>query len=306
MRVLILILMTMAGVSAPACSPRAAGGGDVPAPEEREVLARLNEAGQTRMGEPVAVAVNFEGRAFVADVSPARLVGLRIDKAVAQEFQSPPEAGFYPSDVAVHGFFIYAIDVTNRALIRFDDRGAFRDVLVNFEELSFNRRVSPFGLAVDEIGRIAVTDIENHQVLLINNYLQLDLAFGNYGSYEGQLDTPRGVSFSPREELLVADTGNARIQYFSDTGAFLRAFPREGEAAGLVSPRRAVESGKGRVYVADPGARAVFVFTPSGTLVGSFVPVGGERFEPTDVAVSKGRILVTDAASQSLIVFEEF
>jgi DNA-binding beta-propeller fold protein YncE len=298
--------MVVAGLSAPACAPRAAGGGEVPAPEERRVISRLREAGQTRLGEPVAVAVNFDGRAFVADVSPARLVGLRIGDGLAQEFQSPPAAGFYPSDVAVHGFFIYAIDVTNRALLRFDERGAFRDVLVNFEELTVNRRISPLGLAVDEIGRVAVTDIENHQVLLINNYLQLDLAFGNYGSYEGQLDTPRGVSFSPREELLVADTGNARVQYFSDTGAFLRAFPPEGEASGLVAPRRAIESKKGRVYVADPGAGAVIIFTPSGTLVGSFVPVDGERFEPTDVAVVKGRVLVTDAASQSLVVFEEF
>jgi len=101
----------------------------------------------------------------------------------------------------------------------------------------------------------------------------------------------------------VADTGNARIQYFSDTGAFLRSFP--GEEGLLDQPRRAVESKKGRVYVADPGAGAVFIFTPSGTPAGSFVPAGGGRFEPTDVAVVKGRILVTDAASQSLIVFEE-
>jgi len=309
MRLLILILTVVAGVSLPACGPRAADGTDA-SPEsersEREPVSRLREAGEIRLGAPVAVAVNFEGRAFVADVSPARLVGLRVDDGLAQEFQNPPTAGFYPADVGVRGFFLYAIDVTNRQLLRFDQTGTFRDVLVNFEQLASNRRVSPFGLAVDETGRVAVTDIENHQVLLINNYLQLDLAFGNYGSYEGQLDTPRGVSFSPRGELLVADTGNARVQYFTDTGTFLRAFPREGNPSDLDQPRRAVESKKGRVYIADPGAGAVFVFTPSGTPAGSFVPTGGDRFEPTDVAVVKGRILVTDAASQSLIVFEEF
>jgi len=309
MRFLILILMVTAGVSLPGCGPRAADSSASRLESERtqrEPVARLQEAGEIRLGAPVAVAVNFEGRAFVADASPARLVGLRVDDGLAQEFQSPPTAGFYPADVGVHGFFVYAIDVTNRQLLRFDQSGSFRDVLVNFEQLESNRRVSPFGMAVDETGRVAVTDIENHQVLLINNYLQLDLAFGNYGSYEGQLDTPRGISFSPRGELLVADTGNSRVQYFSDTGTFLRAFPREGAPNPLDQPRRAVESKQGRAYIADPGAGAVFVFTPSGTAAGSFVPTGADRFEPTDVAVVKGRILVTDAAPQSLIVFEEF
>ena len=294
----------------PPGSGNAASGGIVPSSDAQpaseiapDVVFRRK--GDVTLGAPRAVAVDFGGIAFIADASPGRLVAYDPARSRVIEFQQPNTPGFYPTDIGVRGFFVYAIDESRRTLLRFDNTGAFRDVLLNFEQLTDGRRVSPHGLAVQETGRIAVTDVENHQVLVINNYLQLEVAFGNYGSFTGQFDSPRGVSFTPRGNLLVTDTGNRRLQVFTDGGTFLRQIPPEGVASAMQRPLRAVAADDGRVYVADPMAGRVFVFSPGGMPSGSFVPSGAQRFEPTDVELtSDGRLLVTDAATQSLYVFK--
>jgi len=269
------------------------------------IVSVFRDIGGVRLGVPLAVAVDFDGVAFVADASPARIVAFRRAEGLAQEFQAPKSAGFYPTGVGVHGFFVYAIDESGRRLLRFERRGSFRDVLLDFQELAERRRVSPHGLAVDATGRIAVTDVENHQVLVLDNYLNLEVAFGNYGVHAGQMDTPRGVSFAPRGELLVADTGNARVQVFTDGGVYRRTIPAANTDNPMRRPRHAVAGPDGRVYVADPQAERVFVFTPAGALVQALVPEAIDRFEPTGVAFSTdGALFVTDSATPALFILK--
>ena len=267
----------------------------------------LREANRVTLGAPLAVAVDFGGVAFVADASPGRLVAFNRVSKQSQEFQAPSNRpGFYPTDVAVRGFFVYAIDEPGRLLLRFDNSGTYRDILLNFEGLADGRRVSPFGLAVDGAGRVAVTDVENHQVILFGNFLQVEVSFGNYGTYAGQLDTPQGVSFTPAGDLLVADTGNARLQIFDDCGAFKRVIPAKGKDNPLVRPRRAVMAEGGRVFVADPEAGRVFEFGADGSLHEAYVPAASPTgFEPTDVEITRdGWMYVTDTATRSLYVFK--
>jgi streptogramin lyase len=256
-------------------------------------------------GAPAALCVDFGGTVYVADGSPPRLASYTEESGRCVEFQTPDAwPAFRPSDVAVRGFFVYAVDEPDRALLRWDASGTWRDVLLNFEDLTVpGRRVSPYGLDVDApSGRVAVTDVENHQIIVLDSYLDVDVAFGNYGSFDGQLDTPLGVSFTPRGELLVADSGNARVQFFSDAGTFRRVVP-VGDSP-MHRPRRAVATEDGRVMVADPAAGRLFEFAPDGTWLRSLVPAGAERFEPTDVAVARdGRVYVTDAATQTLYAF---
>lgn len=256
-------------------------------------------------GDPGAVCVDFGGNAVVADASPPRLILYR-GLGACQEFQLPNgQPGFRPSDVSVRGFFVYAVDETDRMLLRWDSSGSYRDVLLNFEDLQTGRRISPHSLDVDSSGRLAITDIENHKVLVLDTYLNLDVAFGNYGSFDGQFDTPLGVSFTPDGLLLVADSGNARLQLFTDTGTHRRTIPEAGAANPMRRPRRAVAAADGTLYVADPDAGCVFVVAPGGADIEASVPEGASAFRPTDVALGKnGRLFVTDAATRRLLVLK--
>lgn len=296
-----------------ACAPaQDAGRGAAPASapagtaDTVETAFSVHTCERVTLGDPQAVTVDFNGVIVIADVSPPRLVAYHPATQACQEFQAPADRpAFRPSGVAVRGFFVYAVDETNRLLLRWDGSGTFRDVLLNFDELDQRRRVSPHGLDVDASGRTAITDVENHQVIVLDTYLEVDVAFGNFGSYEGQMASPQGVAFTPRGELLVADTGNARLQVFTDTGAFRRVVPAAGAVNPMRRPRRAVAAEDGRIFAADPAAGCVFEFSPDGVLSRSIIPPAPGRFQPTNLALGRDGVLyVTDSASQSLYAFK--
>jgi DNA-binding beta-propeller fold protein YncE len=257
------------------------------------------------LGEPLAVTIDFNGEPVVADGVPGRLIGLSTVDDSAVEFQKPaPSPGFNPSDIKLSGFFIYALDAVGRLLLRFDKSGAYRDVLISFDERFSGRRISPVGMDVDGSGRVAVTDVKNHQVLLFDTYLEIELVFGSYGGYPGQLNSPEGISFTKNGDLLVTDSGNRRLQCFDSGGRFLKEIPPSSLSNPMSRPRRAVMDDEGNAYVADPIAGRVFVFSDNGVLTRSIHPEGSPQFKPTDVEItSEGLIFVTDAANRALFVF---
>jgi DNA-binding beta-propeller fold protein YncE len=257
--------------------------GDIP-------LVELSTVGGLTLGEPVAVSVAHEGNLLVADAFLGRIVGIDAKHERAVEFEIPAQSpSFYPVDVRISGFFVYALDVAERKLLRFDRAGSFRDVLISFDD-AFEDRSTPVGLDVDGSGRIAITDTKNHVVVIFDNYLQIELAFGNYGTAPGQLDSPEGVSFLKDGGLVVADTGNRRLQIFDSGGAFVRLIPSAGDNP-MRGPRRVVTDRSGRFFVADPAAGRVFVFETNGELARVIAPDGVSGFRPTDVAVTSSDIL---------------
>ena len=272
--------------------------GEVPA-QEIGVVAGMS------LGEPLAVSLDYDGNPLVADGAPGRVLRIRKRGDAAVEFERPLQnPGFYPTDVDVDGFFVYALDRVGRVLVRFDKDGAYRGVLINFEDQFLGDRTTPVGLDVDNSGRLLVTDMKNHRVVLFDSYLVVELVFGSYGTTAGRLNAPEGVSFGSEGEIIVTDTGNQRVQIFDAVGKYLRMIPADGVDGPLVRPRRAVVDDGGYLYVADPDAGGVFVFGPRGDLVRTIVPVGASDFRPTDVAVSSsGDVYVTDRASSSLMVF---
>jgi hypothetical protein len=307
LRFSILLFCIACASSAPPVEKSAAPADVTTATDSLTAEKAMRACERVTFGAPTSLCIDFGGTVVIADASPPRLVSYAAQSERCVEFHSPgPWPAFRPSGVAVRGFFVYAVDEPDRVLLRWDASGTWRDVLLNFEDIKApGRRVSPYGLAVDApTGRVAVTDVENHQVIVLNTYLDVDVAFGNYGAFPGQLDTPLGVSFTPRGELLVADSGNARVQFYSDAGTYRRVIPADGNTSPMRRPRRAIATDDGRVFVADPAAGRLFEFGPDGALARAFVPAGVPRFEPTDVVAARdGKLYVTDAARQTLYAF---
>jgi len=149
--------------------------------------------------------------------------------------------------------------------------------------------------------------------------------FGSYGSEDGQLNAPSGITVSADgEEVYICDTDFHRIQVFSKDGKFLRKFGEFGAqpgqmdrpcdvslsppvAAVVVSdPDSKVGSGGQAVYVCDQNDR-VQVFSPDGTFKRLFGSKGSNDAEfdgPCGVAVSDdGRVWVCDRNNHAIKIY---
>jgi hypothetical protein len=268
-------------------------------------LSRYKTFGGIAFGEPVAVSRDFGGNLLVADRTPGQIVHLLLATDQAVEFDRPTSGpGFAPVDLKQTGFFVYVVDPVQRAVLRFYKTGSYLGVLIDLEDRFPGRRVTPMGMDVDGSGRIVLTDVKNHAVIIFNTYLDVELQFGSYGRFEGQLDSPEGVFFANGGLILVTDSGNRRLQLFDPDGGYVRTVPEGGNPNPLRRPRHAVMDKAGWIYVADPEAGRVFLFDEAGVLSRTIAPDGAARFRPTDVAVAPtGTIYVTDEATSSLYVF---
>ncbi len=306
--VLVLLIAAMSALWLLGCAsqPQVEDPSDLSSrPGEDIPLSSFQTFGGITLGEPVGVARDFDGNILIADRAPGQVVHILLAREQAVEFDQPLlGAGFSPADLKSSGFFVYVVDPFERVLMRFYKTGSYLGVLIDMRERFPGRHVTPVGLDVDLSGRIAVTDIKNHEVIIFNTYLDVELQFGSYGKYAGQLDAPEGIFFALGGQLLVTDSGNRRVQLFDPNGAFVEMVPREADPNPLKRPRRAVMDNSGWIYVADPEAGGVFVFDDTGSLVRTISPRGAERFRPTDVTVAPdGTIYVTDEAMSTLYTF---
>jgi sugar lactone lactonase YvrE len=120
-------------------------------------------------------------------------------------------------------------------------------------------------------------------------------SFGTSGSGDGQVSSPQGVPVnSTTHDVYVADTGNARIDQFDSSGAFIRAFGADVGGSGInvctsgcvagtvgsapgqftlptfIAVDNSGGASQGDVYVGDTGTNLVQKFDSSGNLIASW------------------------------------
>lgn len=107
----------------------------------------------------------------------------------------------------------------------------------------------------------------------------------------GEFNHPRGV-VAHKDELIVADTMNHRLQAFSRDGAFLRLIGSEGDDAGHFKMPVAVASFGGRLFVAEYEGRRLQVLEPDGHPLQVYAPK--EWGQLLSVYVSLDAVRVSD------------
>lgn len=150
--------------------------------------------------------------------------------------------------------------------------------------------------------------------------LLADQFFGESGSSFGQLNTAHGIAIAPNGYIYIADSGNNRIQYFTNTGTYLGSWGTYGAAADSSSPAAGgtfnepwgVAVGPdGSVYVTDTWNNRVQKFSASGEFITAWGSggLGGTPFElygPRGIVVDgNGRVYITDTGNKRVVIYDQ-
>ena len=134
------------------------------------------------------------------------------------------------------------------------------------------------------------------------------LSFGQLGSSAEMLLNPWGVAVNERDEIVVTEQGNHRVQVFSSDGTYLRSFGRQGNKQGKFSrPRGITIHETNNIIVVDRDNNRVQLFSEQGEYLSQFGGKGNldhQLSNPRGLSVvNTGNILVADSGNKSIKIF---
>ncbi len=176
-----------------------------------------------------------------------------------------------------------------------------RDIVGNFNQ--------PSEVAVASAGKksmIYVLDGANNSVKAFNRKGKLAFKFGKAGKKNGYFNTPVGMDIDKNGNIYVADTGNRRIQVFSDRGMYLRKINLSSRNVRPVEVK--VIDKENRIYVSDANNHQVLCFRKDGTFEsaqGNYGEGPGEFMFPGMIDFdSSNNLYVVDILNGRLQVYD--
>ena len=134
------------------------------------------------------------------------------------------------------------------------------------------------------------------------------LSFGKLGSGDGMFRIPWGVAVNDRDEIVVADRGNDRVQIWDSNGNFLRSFGHYGQNQGQFNSPFGIAVNKDRnIFVAEWGNHRVQIFSWEGRHLGSFGGKGSldsQLTSPWGLSLdTNGNVIVADSGNKLVKIF---
>lgn len=217
-----------------------------------------------------------------------------------------------PSAIAEIGSGLLAIsDTRNHRIKTVTLEGFFQDFWWGNEgtkpgDFRFPGAIAPVG-----DGSVWIVDGGNHRVLRLQAIKELvaDLTgthlktIGGRGSGKGKFENPTGAAVDPRGRLFVVDSGNRRIQVFSDKGKFLEAW----SDPTFEKPYGIVIDSTGTLYVTDSARHQVLKLEAAGRRLGAWGAHGtgdGQLDTPRGLAVRDGFVYVADSGNARVVKFD--
>jgi streptogramin lyase len=213
--------------------------------------------------QPTGIAVDSNGKIYVADKSNNRIQVFNSDgthdfNIGKNDNTSGTGDGEFnqPYGVAVDSNGkIYVTDKGNNRVQVFDTDGT-HDFNIgkndNTSGTGDGEFDGPFGIEVDNNGKIYVVEYNNNRVQVFNADGTYFSQFGSGGLDEEEFNNPRGISIGINGKIYVADATNSRIQIFNADGTYLSQFGSSGTGNGKFNqPGGVAVDGSGKIYVAD-------------------------------------------------------
>jgi len=280
------------------------------------------------MNLPIGIDVAPDGRVYVAEDGNNRITVFNTDGVFLEMFgqrgTAEQSGAFFerPNSVVVSadGTIVVA-DTWNYRIRTFDLQrnpitmwGSPLTVGIAAQTDPRDGFWGPRDVEVDSQGNVYVADTGNKRVRVYAPDGTWLRDIGSGGSAPGQLDEPSGLVIHPDGRLFVADTWNRRVSVFNTDGTFLATYNVRAWYEELGSrPYLAIDPARDYLYVTDPDAGRILVYTTGGECVGAFGRLNRENPNTSQFATiggididADGNVYVVDVTSKRVLKFPPF
>ena len=164
------------------------------------------------------------------------------------------------------------------------------------------------GIAVNSEGQLVVTDNSGHCVYVFDKNGNCLRKTGGKGSNTGEFQYPNGISFLNDNEVLIADSGNYRLQRLNiQTGAVVKSYGKKGRKKGEFSwPIDVTVDDEERIVVTERDNNRIQVMSKEGESIFTFGDKGPEKLLwPTCCILYQNRFLVSDTGNHCIKAFDQ-
>ncbi|MDD2715440.1 MAG: NHL repeat-containing protein [Candidatus Wallbacteria bacterium] len=236
---------------------------------------------------PKKIARDSDGNLWVTDAKNCRLQKFNPNGGFLLETgKSGDEPGdfSYPAGIFHFQKRLYVADTLNHRIQIFNQDGSLVGCFGQAgEELgSLNR---PYGISVEDDGSIWVSEIGQHRLQKFSAEGDPIFTVGSFGKSPENLNSPAGLLVNG--EVVVADSGNHALKFFTRQGKFIRAL--SGPELDLNTPMDVLKDpGSKGFWVVDSWNHRIVRLTMDGRLefaTGRFGAMSGEFDTPTALMV---------------------
>jgi sugar lactone lactonase YvrE len=203
----------------------------------RRKLDYLKPDGQAAMRLPINVAVDEEGLIYVTDIGRGQVLIYGKEGQLQGQIGKPGE--MKPCGITLAKDRLYVTDMTNHCVRVYNKTTREQLFTVPRDTTNSNAKIlGPTNVAVDEQGRICVSDTQGFAVKLYDaegNFLR---SIGDLGVTPGQFSLPKGVGVDRQGRIYVLDAAAPVVQLFDAEGNLLMFFgqPNTSGPGGLYLP----------------------------------------------------------------------
>lgn len=180
---------------------------------ENKVFDFIDDRRQGKLFDPTGLCVTSDDIKYVADNGRKQIVTFDANNEYLRAYGGK-ELFKRPLDVAVHGNFLYVVDMEAHQVQVLDkESGALVNTIGEggSEEGRFYR---PTHVVVDSAGNLFVGDAFNFRVQKFDPQGNFIRQYGQLGDTPGSFGRPKGIAVDREEHLYVADAAFNNVQLF--------------------------------------------------------------------------------------------
>lgn len=155
--------------------------------------------------KPGAMYIGSNGQLYIADLKNHQVVMVNRNGIIEQRISSKPEGLLYPQGLFVDkNELIWVADAGHNAIKQIDSNGIIKNIIWGVNESIPFSMVR--GVAIDNLGRVFVSDPLNGSVTVFNEKRELLFPLN------GQFSYPMGINISDDGRIYIIDRGNSVIK----------------------------------------------------------------------------------------------